>query len=122
MATYTNPMMEALKTLKLPVWAISKPETADPDVFIVYNPENEILDYGDDQDQDAEMSYQVHWYAKGHVNYMTARKNIRNALRTAGYLLEPSPVVMYEAESGKSSSSGTQTGWTHMIIVCRSGE
>ena len=112
---------DVLRTLNLPVWAISKPASADPDQFIVYNPENEYLDYGDDRDQDAEMSYQVHWYAKGHVNYLAMRTAIRDALRNAGYLIEPSPMVIYESEAG-NPSTGVQTGYTHMTIVCRSEE
>ena len=44
------------------IWPLSKPVKEDPDMYIVYNPENENLDYGDDQDQDTEMSYQIHWF------------------------------------------------------------
>lgn len=100
------------------IWSISKPTSADPDVFIVFNPENEYLDYGDDRDQDEEMSYQIHWYAKGHANYLEARRQIRDALRSEGLLLEPSPYVTYDTESG-NTSNGVQTGYTHMTIVCR---
>jgi len=114
----TAKLVAALQTLKIPVWAISKPETEDPDVFIVYNPEMEYIDYGDDRDLDIETSFQVHWYARGHVNYLTPRKNIRNALRTAGFLLESSPMVIYESVSG-NPSTGTQTGYTHVVIICR---
>jgi hypothetical protein len=100
------------------IYSIQKPITEDPDVFIVFNPENEYLDYGDDRDQESEMSYQVHWYAKGVANYLTARRQIRDALRDAGFLLEPSPYVTYDTESG-NASAGVQTGYTHMTIVCR---
>jgi hypothetical protein len=42
----------------------------------------------------------------------------RDALRDAGFLLEPSPFIEYETEAGKSAS-GTGTGYTHMVIVAR---
>ena len=100
------------------IYSIQKPITEDPDVFIVFNPENEYLDYGDDRDQESEMSYHVHWYAKGVANYLTARRQIKDALRDAGFLLEPSPRVTYDTESG-NTSQGVQTGYTHMTIVCR---
>ena len=100
------------------IWAIQKPVDKSPSQFIVYNPENEYLDYADDRDQESEMSWQVHWYAKGVV--APPRKQIRDALRTAGFLLEPSPRIVYESESG-TPSTGVQTGYTHMTIVCRMG-
>ena len=98
------------------IWALQKPVDRNPDAFIVYNPENEFLDYGDDRDQESEMSYQVHWYAKGTVT--PPRKLIRDALRNAGFLLEPSARLVYESEAG-APSTGVQTGYTHMTIVCR---
>ena len=100
------------------IWSIQKPVSEDPSVFIVFNPENEYLDYGDDRDQTAETSWQIHWYAKGTANYITPRRQIRDAPRDAGFLIEPSPYVTYEPESG-STAGGTQTGYTHMTIVCR---
>lgn len=99
------------------IWPLSKPTEEDPDIFIVYNPENEYIDYGDDLDWDADLSMQVHWYAKGHANYLEPRRKIREALRDAGFLVEPSPFAAYE--DGKSSGS---TGWTHITIVCRTEE
>ena len=100
------------------VYALSKPITENPDQYIVFNPENEYLDYGDNRDQDSETSYQVHWFAKGQVNYLTIRRQIRDALRAVGFLLEPGAYVTYETESG-NTSAGVQTGWTHMTIICR---
>ena len=111
-------IISALQNICSNIYALSKPITENPDVFIVFNPENEYLDYGDDRDQDAEMSYQIHWYAKGQVNYLTARRQIRDALRARGFLLEPGAYVTYETEAG-NPSTGVQTGYTHMTIVCR---
>ena len=98
------------------IWAIQKPVDKNPSQFIVFNPENEFIDYADDRDQESEMSWQVHWYAKGVIN--PPRKQIRDALRTAGFLLEPSARLVYESEAG-APSTGVQTGYTHMTIVCR---
>lgn len=101
------------------IWPLSKPVTEDPSQFIVYNPENEYLDYGDNQDTgEEEMSFQIHWYAKGHANYIKPRKQIRDALRSAGFLIEPSPYITYESEDGKNGAT-SGTGWTHMTISCR---
>lgn len=100
------------------IWPLAKPVNEDPDTFIVYNPENEYLDYGDDGDLEADMSMQIHWFSRGHADYVDARRQIRSALRDAGFLLEPSPYIEYEAEAGKSST-GTGTGYTHMVIVAR---
>lgn len=98
------------------IWALSKPPEEDPDEFVVYNPENEYLDYGDDQDQDAELSYQVHWYRKGIADYVAKCKSIRDALRAAGFLIEPGIGVVYEKDT-----SGN-VGWTHVTIVIRAEE
>lgn len=103
------------------IWPLSKPVKEDPDMYIVYNPENEDLDYGDDRDQDTEMSYQIHWFKRGMANYLNARRSIRDALRDAGFLLEPSPYVTYESDSG-ASVTGSATGWTHMVVTCRAEE
>lgn len=103
------------------IWALTKPATADPNEFITFNPENEYLDYGDNRDQEGEMSYQIHWFKKGQANYLTPWKNIRDALRDAGFVIEPSPYATYEPENG-SSVTGSGTGWTHMTIVCRMEE
>ena len=101
------------------IWPLSKPTTEDPNTYIVYNPENEYLDYGDDRDQEDEMSMQVHWFSRGHANYIAPRKQIRDALREAGFLLEPSHHITYEEDNGKN---GSNTGWTHMVIRCRTSE
>lgn len=103
------------------IWPLSKPAVEDPDEYIVYNPENEDLDYGDDRDQDAEMSYQIHWFKRGLANYLKIWKAIRNALRDAGFVIEPSPYAVYEAPDG-SSVTGSATGWTHVTISCRMEE
>ena len=103
------------------IWPLDKPANEDPDEFIVYNPENEYLDYGDDKDQEAQMAYQIHWFKRGHANYVAPRRQIRGALREAGFLIEPSPFLTYESDSG-NSSNGTGTGWTHMVIVTRTDE
>ena len=100
------------------IWPLSKPVDEDPDIFIVFNPENEYLDYGDDRDLEVDTSMQIHWFAKGHADYTSPRIQIRDALRDAGFLLEPSPFIEYETEAGKSAS-GTGTGYTHMVIVAR---
>ena len=103
------------------IWPLSKPATEDPDEYIVYNPEAEALDYGDDRDQEGEMSYQVHWFKRGHANYIRIWKEIRDALREADFVIEPSPYAVYEAANG-SSVNGTATGWTHITISCRMEE
>lgn len=100
------------------IWPLEKPVTEDPDEFVVYNPENEYLDYGDNTDLDCETSMQVHLFQRGHANYLSKRKQIRDALRNAGFLIEPSAYVAYETDHG-TSANGTGTGWTHTVIVCR---
>jgi len=100
------------------IWPLEKPANEDPDEFIVYNPEAEYLDYGDNADLDADMSYQVHWFKRGHANYLSARSMIRRKLREAGFLIEPSAYAAYERDqSGSSTQVGT--GWTHVVISCR---
>ena len=101
------------------IWPLNKPTQEDPDVFIIYNPAAEYLDYGDDVDGAAEMTYQVHWFARGRVNYLTARREIRDELRAAGFLIEPSAYAVYESDAGGSTSKGANTGWTHVILYVR---
>lgn len=121
--TANKNIINALKSLvNNNIWALSKPAKEDPDEYITFNPENEILDYGDNRDQDGEMSYQIHWFKKGQANYLTQWKNIRTALRTAGFVIEPSPYVTYESENGSSAATGAGTGWTHMVISARCEE
>jgi hypothetical protein len=98
------------------IWPLSKPLQEDPDTYIVYNPEAEYLDYGYNTDLEAEMSMQIHWFSKGHANYIAARRQLRDTLRAAGFLLAPSPFVAYEEDNGKA---GNKTGWTHMVLTIR---
>ena len=100
------------------VFSMCKPVNADPDEYIVFNPENEYLDYGDDVDTEAEMSMQVHYYHRGLVNYKAKRKAVRDALREAGFVIEPSPFAEYETVNN-TSQKNTGTAWTHFCIVCR---
>lgn len=117
--TANKAIISALTTLvNGNIWALSKPATKDPDEFITFNPEVEYLDYGDNRDQDGEMSYQIHWFKKGQANYLNQWKNIRKALREADFVVEPSPYVTYESANG-SSVTGSATGWTHMTISAR---
>ena len=100
------------------IWPLSKPLTEDPNEYIVFNPESDYLDYGDDLDQAEERSWQVHWFNRGVANTVTIRKQIRNTLRDAGFVIEPGTYEVYESDTG-ASSKGTQTGWTHITVVCR---
>ncbi len=99
------------------IWPLVKPANEDPDVFIVYNSQGDYADLGDNQDLEWEHNMQVHWYAKGHADYITPRKQIRDALRQHGFLVTGMPYLTYEAVNGESSQ-GTQTGYTHMTITC----
>ena len=112
-------LMDALRRLVNDnCWPLGKPVNEDPDEYIVFNPENEYLDYGDDVDTGAEMSYQVHWFKRGQCNYRPARNAIKRALRRAGFVIEPSPYIAYDVENS-SSVKGTGAVWTHICIVCR---
>ncbi len=99
------------------IWPLVKPASEDPDVFIVYNSQGDYSDCGDNQDLEWEHNIQVHWYAKGIVDYIEARNQIRQALRQAGFLVTGMPYLTYESTNGESSN-GTQTGYTHMTITC----
>lgn len=99
------------------IWPLAKPENENPDVFITYNSQGDYADYGDNADTEWEHDMQIHWFAKGHADYVTPRKQIRQALREAGFLVTGMPFFTYESENGQSSS-GTQTGYTHMVITC----
>ena len=99
------------------IWPLAKPAAESPDVFIVYNSQGDYTDQGDNQDQEWEHNMQIHWYAKGHADYLPARKQIRQALREAGFTVTGIPYITYDATNGQSSQ-GTPTGYTHMVITC----
>lgn len=100
------------------IWALSKPPEEDPDTYIVFNPEfDEAADYGDDGDLEWNQYMQVHWFSRGRVDYLSARKKIRKALREAG-LNVTEITVTYDQDSGKNAN----TGWTHMTFSCSDEE
>ena len=100
------------------IWPLSKPAEEDPDVFIVYNPEVETPDdFGDDTDHEWMVFMQVHWYARGMVNYLREKVKIRNRLKSAGFTVSEVAVVEY-ANDLSSSASKSGSGWTHLCFTC----
>jgi len=98
------------------IWPLSKPPEEDPDVYIVYNPSLETAeDYGDDIDHEWQDYIQVHWYARGRVNYLSTKKSIRSRLRNAGFALSEIAVIEHDSDGGSGSSG---IGWTHLCFSC----
>ena len=99
------------------IYALAKPADENPDVFITYNSQGDYSDRGDNRDLEWEHDMQIHWYAKGIADYTESRKQIREALRNAGFFITGNPLNIYETENGQSGN-GTQTGYTHVVITC----
>ena len=94
------------------IWPLSCPLEITPDEFIVYLPENESpADFGDDEDLAWLHYMEVNWYKKGEsrkaVNYINTRKQIRSALKSAGFSVS-NILTMHEKD----------TGYTHLIFLC----
>ena len=90
------------------IWPLSCPMESKPDKWITYLPETEKPALqGDDEDLEWIHHMQVHWFAKGQVNYMDARKKIRKSLSAAGFSITDID-YMYEKD----------TGITHLIFLC----
>ena len=110
-------LMTALSGVVNNVYPLAKPTTEDPSEYIVFNPEADYLDYGDDIDQSEDRSWQVHWFKRGIANSVSVRRQIRDALRAAGFVLMPNTYEAYENDTGVTTK--TPTGWTHLVITCR---
>ena len=90
------------------IWPLSCPLETPPERWITYLPESEALALeGDDDDLEWIHYMQVHWFAKGKVNYMDIRKDIRKRLRAADFSVTDID-YMYEKD----------TGITHLIFMC----
>lgn len=90
------------------IWPLSCPLEEKPDKWITYLPELETPSLqGDDEDLEWTHYIQIHWFAKGQVNYMGARREIRSLLRGAGFSVTD---IVYHYE--------TDTGITHLIFSC----
>lgn len=101
------------------IYPLSKPAEEDPDTYIVFNPEVETPeDFGDDEDHEWLDSIQVHWFAKGRVNYLETKKRIRNRLKAAGFTISEISVIAYEEGSGYSTSNQSGQGYTHLCFTC----
>lgn len=89
------------------VWAMSKPTEEQPDEWCVYEP---VLfngaDFGDNQISQWKSDMRLHWFCKGHVNYISKRKAFVNALKAAD--LEPYDIYHDFEES---------TGITHLAFT-----
>lgn len=98
------------------IWPLSKPVEEDPEVYIVYNPELETPDdFGDDEDHEWVDHMQVHWFAKGRVNYLKPKVRIRNRLKAAGFCISEVALVEYAPDQSTSHSG---TGYTHLCFTC----
>lgn len=100
------------------IFAMSLPPEKDPSEFIVYNMElGTPDDYGDDEDHEWITHMQVHWYAKGRVNYDSIHivPKIRNRLKTAGFTISGVEPVGYDADLGTAKNG---TGYTHICVLC----
>lgn len=97
------------------IWPLSKPVEEDPDAYIIYNPEIESsADFGDDEEHEWMDYIQVHYFARGRVNYLKMKNKIRNALKTAGFTVSE-VVPMYDSDL---STSKNGTGFTHVCFYC----
>lgn len=94
------------------IWPLSCPLNERPDKWITYNPEIEEAElYADDTDLEWGQYMQVHWFAKGQVNYITARKEIRSLLQEAEFSVTDIDQD-YEED----------TGITHLVFSCNTIE
>ena len=101
------------------IWPVQKPLEEDPDEFIVFNSElDQAAEWGDDDDLEWIQSYQVHWYHRGVVDYLSRRKQIRAALKQQGLTVPEISFVRYDADSTKAAD----TGWTHLCFNCNDVE
>ena len=89
------------------IWPLTTPKEQDPEEYITYNPEDESAeDYGDDQDTSWIYYMQVHYVKQGQPNTLRIRKQIRKALRRAGFTVTS---IDEASEDGKL---------THLIFSC----
>ena len=101
------------------IYPLQKPVEDDPDVFIVYNPEMIAPeDFGDDEEQEWVHIMQVHYYARGRVDYEPAMKDLRRKLKAAGFMIsEIRPG--YEAAADTSISGvANSKGYTRIDVSC----
>ena len=93
-----NQILEsALNPICANVWPITCLDDNGPAESITYNPEYEAAGtYADDQDQGWIHYMQVHFFTK--KNYIKKRREIRQALRQAGFLVTEI-ATSYERES-----------------------
>lgn len=94
------------------IWPLSCPLEVPPNEYIVYLPELEAPeDFGDNEDLEWTHYMQVHWFKKGKSrkpeNYMRMRKEIRTALKKAGFCMSD---IQYDYEK--------DTGYTHLVFSC----
>lgn len=93
------------------IWPLSCPLEAAPDEFIVYLPEDAPAEFGDDDDIEWIQYIEINWYKMGEsrkpVNYTKKRKQIRTALKKAGFSVT-NIVYFYEKD----------TGYTHLVFMC----
>lgn len=90
------------------IWPLSCPLEEKPDQWIVYRPETDQVSLrGDDEDLEWTHYVQVHWFAKGQINYTDARKKIRSLLRKAEF----SVTEIY-------CNYETDTKITHLVVSC----
>ena len=103
------------------IWPLNCPLENKPDIFIVYEPEKEIPDdFGDDQEGEWIHQMAITWFARPvsesgssmkPVNYIRARKEIREKLEAAGFTMR-NILPGYEKD----------TGYTTCILVCEIAE
>ncbi|MCD7736964.1 MAG: DUF3168 domain-containing protein [Lachnospiraceae bacterium] len=96
------------------IWPLVCPLETEPAQWITYQPELEAPEeFGDDTDLEWVHYMQIHWFAKsdgggkGAADYIAARSEIRNRLKTAGFCIE-SFTQTYEHD----------TRTTHMVCCC----
>lgn len=88
----------ALRNMVTSIWPLVCPEEKPPKEYIVYNPEIDVPeDYGDNAAGEWVQYMQVHLFTKS--NYLKKRKEIRKALKDAGFLVSDI-TTMYEKDSG----------------------
>lgn len=98
------------------IWPLSCPLESKPLKWITYLPELEKPSlHGDDKDLEWTHYMQIHWFAKGQINYMKIRNQIRSKLRNAGFSVTD---IDYDYESESTVTSPSGTGTTHLIFSC----
>lgn len=98
------------------IWPLQCPLEVYPDEWITYQSELDAPEeFGDDQDLEWVHHMQIHWFAKGHVDYYPVRTAFRERLKTAGFTIDG---FTYAFETQTSATHETDSKNTHLVCTC----